>query len=176
MTLLLVLASAFVGVILLRVQGFAVIRRMQDATRTGSDPGREVIGGALLFVAAILLIVPGFVSDVIGLLLFLPLVRNGVAAYLRKRMTIVTAASGRTGTNKTTRENHGPRGASSTSTKANSRGRTTRIRRKTAIAIAPDQKNAQTALRRPHSGAYSRLRGLEQRYPHPAERAGSAGL
>ena len=94
MTLLLVLASAFVGVILLRVQGFTVIRRMQDATRTGSDPGREVIAGALLFVAAILLIVPGFVSDVIGLLLFLPFVRNGVAAYLRKRMTIVTAASG----------------------------------------------------------------------------------
>ena len=94
MTLLLVLASAFVGVILLRVQGFTVIRRMQDATRTGSDPGREVIGGALLFVAAILLVVPGFVSDVIGLLLFLPFVRNAVAAYLRKRMTIVTAASG----------------------------------------------------------------------------------
>ncbi|KSV69259.1 FxsA family protein [Ensifer sp. ENS08] len=94
MTLLLVLASAFVGVILLRVQGFTVIRRMQDATRNGSDPGREVLGGALLFVAAILLVVPGFVSDVIGLLLFLPFVRNAVAGFLRKRMTIVTAASG----------------------------------------------------------------------------------
>lgn len=94
MTLLLVLASAFVGVVLLRIQGFAVIRRMQDAARTGNDPGREVLGGALLFVAAILLVVPGFISDVIGLLLFLPVVRNAVAAFLRKRMTIVSMASG----------------------------------------------------------------------------------
>lgn len=94
MTLLLVLASAFLGVILLRVQGFAVVRRMQDAARSGSDPGREVLGGALLFVAAILLVVPGFVSDVLGLLLFLPFIRNGVAAFLRKRMAIVTTASG----------------------------------------------------------------------------------
>ncbi|HEV7319678.1 MAG TPA: FxsA family protein [Ensifer sp.] len=94
MTLLLVLASALVGVILLRVQGFTVIRRVQEAAQTGRDPGKEVLGGALLFVAAILLVVPGFVSDVIGLLLFLPFVRNAVAAYLRKRMTIVGTASG----------------------------------------------------------------------------------
>ncbi|MEI2299117.1 FxsA family protein [Ensifer sp. MJa1] len=93
MTLLLVLASAFFGVILLRIQGFAVMRRVQEAARTGSDPGREVLGGALLFVAAILLVVPGFISDVIGLALFLPFVRNAVALYLRNRMTVVTAAS-----------------------------------------------------------------------------------
>ncbi|HEV7309291.1 FxsA family protein [Ensifer sp.] len=93
MTLLLVLASAFVGIFLLRVQGFTVIRRMQQATQAGRDPGGEVLGGALLVVAAILLVIPGFVSDVIGLLLFLPFVRDAVAAFLRRRMTIVTAAS-----------------------------------------------------------------------------------
>ncbi|OCO99607.1 MULTISPECIES: FxsA family protein [unclassified Ensifer] len=94
MTLLLVLASALVGIILLRVQGFTVIRRMQDAAQAGLDPGREVLGGALLFFAAILLVVPGFVSDVFGLLLFVPFVRDAVAAFLRKRLTIVSAASG----------------------------------------------------------------------------------
>lgn len=94
MTLLLVLASAFFGIILLRIQGFAVMRRVQEAARTGSDPGREVLGGALLFVAAILLVVPGFISDAIGLLLFLPFVRNAVAVFLRKRMTIITTAPG----------------------------------------------------------------------------------
>ncbi len=94
MTLLLVLLSAIAGVVLLRVQGFAVIRRVQEATRTGSDPGREVLGGALMFVAALLLIVPGFISDLFGLLLFLPPVRLAVAGYLRSKMTVVTAASG----------------------------------------------------------------------------------
>lgn len=94
MTLLLVLLSAIVGVVLLRVQGFAVIKRVQEATRTGSDPGREVLGGALMFVAALLLIIPGFISDIFGLLLFVPPVRQAVAGYLRSRMTVVTAASG----------------------------------------------------------------------------------
>lgn len=93
MTLLLVLLSAIVGVVLLRVQGFAVIRRVQEATRTGSDPGREVLGGALMFVAALLLIVPGFISDIFGFLLFVPPVRQAVAGYLRSRMAVVTAAS-----------------------------------------------------------------------------------
>ncbi|WP_457587453.1 FxsA family protein [Ensifer canadensis] len=93
MTLLLVLLSAIAGVILLRVQGFAVIRRVQEATRAGSDPGREVLGGALMFVAALLLMVPGFISDIFGLLLFVPPVRQAIASYLRSRMTVVTAAS-----------------------------------------------------------------------------------
>lgn len=93
MTLLLVLLSAIAGVVLLRVQGFAVIRRVQEATRTGSDPGREVLGGALMFVAALLLMVPGFISDIFGLLLFVPPFRQAIASYLRSRMTVVTAAS-----------------------------------------------------------------------------------
>lgn len=93
MTLLLVLLSAIAGVVLLRVQGFAVIRRVQEATRTGSDPGREVLGGALMFVAALLLMVPGFISDIFGLLLFVPPVRQAIASYLRSRMTVVTTAS-----------------------------------------------------------------------------------
>lgn len=93
MTLLLVLLSAIAGVVLLRVQGFAMIRRVQEATRTGSDPGREVLGGALMFVAALLLMVPGFISDIFGLLLFVPPVRQAIASYLRSRMTVVTAAS-----------------------------------------------------------------------------------
>lgn len=96
MTLLLVLLSAIVGVVLLRLQGFAVIKRVQEATRSGSDPGREVLGGALMFVAALLLMVPGFISDIFGLLLFVPPVRHAVAGYLRSRMTVVTAASSQT--------------------------------------------------------------------------------
>lgn len=111
MTLLLVLLSAIVGVVLLRVQGFAVIKRVQEATRTGADPGREVLGGALMFVAALLLIIPGFISDIFGLLLFVPPVRQAVAGYLRSRMTVVTAAAGPSwrGPSRPPEERAGPR-------------------------------------------------------------------
>ncbi|PST17515.1 membrane protein FxsA [Mesorhizobium plurifarium] len=94
MTLLLVFASAVAGILLLRIQGFGVLRRLQEAARTGNDPGLDVVGGVLVFIAAILLIVPGFISDVVGLLIFLPPVRRAIAAFLRSRMTILSSATG----------------------------------------------------------------------------------
>ncbi|HXV32352.1 MAG TPA: FxsA family protein [Sinorhizobium sp.] len=93
-TLLLVLLSAVAGVVLLRIQGVSVLRRVEEATRTGTDPGLDVVGGALIFIAAILLIIPGFVSDAIGLLFLLPPVRRALAAFLRTRMTILTTGTG----------------------------------------------------------------------------------
>ncbi|WP_028004074.1 FxsA family protein [Sinorhizobium meliloti] len=94
MTLLLVFASAVAGIMLLRIQGFGVLRRVQEAARTGNDPGLDVLGGVLIFIAAILLIVPGFISDLVGLLIFLPPVRRAIAAFLRRRMTILSSATG----------------------------------------------------------------------------------
>lgn len=94
MTLLLVFASAVAGIMLLRFQGFGVLRRVQEAARTGNDPGLDVLGGVLIFIAAILLIVPGFISDLVGLLIFLPPVRRAIAGFLRSRMTILSSATG----------------------------------------------------------------------------------
>ncbi|WEX77413.1 FxsA family protein [Sinorhizobium numidicum] len=94
MTLLLVFLSAVVGIFLLRIQGFGVLQRLQDAARTGNDPGLDVLGAALIFIAAVLLIIPGFVGDIVGLLLFLPPVRRAFAAFLRTRVTILTAGTG----------------------------------------------------------------------------------
>ncbi len=94
MTLLLVLLSGVAGVVLLRIQGLGMLRRVQDAARTGKDPGPDVLGGALIFVAAILLIVPGFITDIAGLLLFLPPARRAIASFLQTRLTILTTGSG----------------------------------------------------------------------------------
>ncbi|MCA1368804.1 membrane protein FxsA [Bradyrhizobium sp. BRP14] len=106
MTLLLVFLSAVAGVVLLRVQGIGMLRRVQEAARMGNDPGIDVLGGALIFLAAILLIVPGFISDVIGLLLFLPPVRRAVAAFLRTRLTIFTTGTGFYYSSSSRREEH----------------------------------------------------------------------
>ncbi|MCA1493346.1 FxsA family protein [Sinorhizobium alkalisoli] len=92
-TLLLVLLSAVAGVALLRIQGFGVLRRVQESARKGIDPGLDVVGGALVFIAAILLIIPGFISDAVGILLFLPPIRRGLARFLQSRMTILTTGT-----------------------------------------------------------------------------------
>lgn len=93
MTLLMVLASAIAGAVLLRIQGFGVLRKIQQASQTGADPGRQLVHGAMIVIAAFLLIIPGFISDVVGLLLFIPAVRDLAWSLIKNRLTIVTTGS-----------------------------------------------------------------------------------
>ncbi|MBP1858760.1 FxsA family protein [Rhizobium herbae] len=98
MTLLLVLGSAIAGAVLLRIQGLGVLRRIQQASQTGTDPGRQLVHGVMIVIAAFLLIIPGFISDIIGLLLFIPAVRDLGWSLVKSRLTIMTtgmAAGGR---------------------------------------------------------------------------------
>ncbi|MCV9967353.1 membrane protein FxsA [Pararhizobium sp. BT-229] len=90
MTLLLVLGSAIAGAVLLRIQGFGVLRKIQQASQTGTDPGRQLVHGVMIVIAAFLLIIPGFISDIIGLLLFIPAVRDIGWSLIKSRLTIVT--------------------------------------------------------------------------------------
>ncbi|URK88890.1 FxsA family protein [Rhizobium sp. RCAM05350] len=90
MTLLLILASAIAGAVLLRIQGFGVLRKIQQASQTGTDPGRQLVHGVMIVIAAFLLIIPGFISDIIGLLLFIPAVRDLGWSFIKNRLTIVT--------------------------------------------------------------------------------------
>jgi UPF0716 protein FxsA len=94
MTLLMVLASAIAGAVLLRIQGLGVLRNIQQAAQTGTDPGRQLVHGAMIVIAAFLLIIPGFISDVIGLLLFIPAVRDLGWSLIKNRLTIVTTGGG----------------------------------------------------------------------------------
>lgn len=99
-TLALVLFSAVLGLFLLKQQGRGILRRLQEEARRGVDPGRELVHAALLVVAAFLLIVPGFVGDVIGLLLFVPRVRDVVWTMLKPRIVVTgqfTQRAGRPG-------------------------------------------------------------------------------
>lgn len=90
MTLLLVLASAIAGAVLLRIQGLGVLRKIQQASQAGTDPGRQLVHGVMIVIAAFLLIIPGFISDIIGLLLFIPAVRDLGWSFVKNRLTIVT--------------------------------------------------------------------------------------
>jgi len=92
-TLALIILSAFAGVILLRYQGAGILRRLQSEAQRGLDPGRELVHGALLVVAAFLLIVPGFFGDIIGILLFVPFVRDLAWRLIKPRVVVRNAYS-----------------------------------------------------------------------------------
>src|ERR1700733_14495128 len=66
------IASWPIGTWALRSQGRAAWRRFGDAVAASRAPGREAIDGALVLIGGILLITPGFITDVLGAMLLLP--------------------------------------------------------------------------------------------------------
>ncbi len=93
-TLGLVIAAAVLGIILLRVQGFGVMTRIRKELDAGRDPGRELANGVMIMMAGVLLLIPGFFTDIVGLLLFLPPVRRLAWGFLSKRMVFSSAGFG----------------------------------------------------------------------------------
>lgn len=88
-TIALVLLSVVAGAALMRWQGFDIVRRMQSEMDAGRVPGEAIAHGAMVMLAGVLLIVPGFITDVVGLALFLPPVRDFVWNQIRRRMVVV---------------------------------------------------------------------------------------
>lgn len=85
-TIALVLLTAFAGVALVRAQGFATMRRARDSLARNEPPVREVFDGLCLVAAGMLLLIPGFVTDVLGLLLLVPMLRERLRAFLTRRI------------------------------------------------------------------------------------------
>lgn len=76
LTLALIVFTSFLGLLILRLGGLSMVRNLQDAGRTGAQPADELVNGAMRVVAGILLFIPGFITDIIGLLLLSPAVRR----------------------------------------------------------------------------------------------------
>ena len=75
-TLLLLIASWPLGIWALGSQGRAAWRRLGEAIDARRPPGREVLDGALVVIGGALLIIPGFITDAIGVVLLLPPMRR----------------------------------------------------------------------------------------------------
>ncbi|AAK85832.1 exclusion suppressor FxsA [Agrobacterium tumefaciens] len=76
LTLALILFTSFLGLLILRLGGVGMVRNLQAAGRTGAQPADELVNGAMRVVAGILLIIPGFITDILGLLLLSPAIRR----------------------------------------------------------------------------------------------------
>ena len=86
----LVFLSAIAGAALLRFQSIGVIRKLDRDLRSGRTPDGALFDGFLIVVGAILMILPGLVSDVFGLLLLIPFVRRLLRRYLGSRIKVST--------------------------------------------------------------------------------------
>jgi len=89
-TVALTIVMSVAGAVLMRWQGLGIIGRLQREMQTGGSPGRELAHGAMVLLAGALLLIPGFLTGLLGLLLFLPPVRELAWRFLRTRATVLT--------------------------------------------------------------------------------------
>ena len=105
---------SLVGAWLAKREGLRTWRRFQEQSKAGKTPSREVADGLCVLVGGALLLAPGFVSDVLGLLLLFPLTRAPLRAVLVRRMTgrvrVVKATYGGTIYDTSARDDVPPRG------------------------------------------------------------------
>jgi UPF0716 protein FxsA len=82
----LILLTAAIGGLLFRVQGIGTLRRVQAHLERDEMPVGELLSGVGILLAALLLFIPGFVTDALGFLLFIPPLRFLVMAMLLGRV------------------------------------------------------------------------------------------
>jgi UPF0716 protein FxsA len=85
-TLGLLILISVVGAWLAKREGLGVLRRMQRSVDSGRVPGTELVDAFLILLAGALMLTPGFLTDILAILLLLPPVRAVVRRELRRRV------------------------------------------------------------------------------------------
>ena len=83
-TLVLLFAVSIAGAWLLKQQGVSTWLRLRETTARGEIPTKEMTDGALILLGGALLLTPGFLTDIVGILLLLPPSRNAVKGVFRR--------------------------------------------------------------------------------------------
>lgn len=84
-TILLIIATAFIGSWQIRQQGQIELR---NAMNMQSKPDDAMLAGLMLVIAGVLLVTPGFITDAIGLSLLVPSIRKKAITYLKSRGSV----------------------------------------------------------------------------------------
>ena len=87
-TIAIVILSAWLGAKYVRQQGLATLQSVQTKMAQGEMPSGEIITGLMLLVAGVLLVTPGFVTDIFGLSLLVPSVRAAIANQVQKHIKV----------------------------------------------------------------------------------------
>lgn len=89
-TIGLVLLAGFLGLALLRYEGFGLAGRIQRELSAGHMPAGEMLEGMVVVIAALLLILPGFISDILAFLLLFAPARKLLISLIASRVTVHT--------------------------------------------------------------------------------------
>lgn len=99
-TVALLLLVAALGSLLLRQQGLATLAKVQAALARGELPAGAILEGLVLLVAGVLMVTPGFVTDVMAFLCLLPPLRKGIVALLAHTLSLRVLGGGGGGTSR----------------------------------------------------------------------------
>ena len=90
----LIVLTALLGILLVRFEGLRKLQQIKQSLSQGIVPAEEMVDGLLIFVAGILLIIPGVLTDLFALVLLIPYTRTLFKRWLRRRFDrMVTAAN-----------------------------------------------------------------------------------
>lgn len=89
LTLALLLGAAGLGMSLLRSQGLTTWLKVQNALARGELPAHEMLESGLVALGGLLLVLPGFASDILALICLIPATRKPLALYLLQHVTIL---------------------------------------------------------------------------------------
>ena len=84
-TILIVVLTGVVGASLARYQGFLIINKIRSDVSSGRVPARELIDGLLVLIGGIVLLTPGFLTDIFGFVLLIPITRNVIKGFVRNQ-------------------------------------------------------------------------------------------
>jgi len=87
-TILLIFLTAILGIYYAKYAGLNTLKAGFSQLSKNETPAYEVISGAAIAIAAILLIIPGFATDIIGFLLIFPITRKFIFSKFSKRINI----------------------------------------------------------------------------------------
>lgn len=85
-TLAVIAATAVAGAWLTKTQGLWAVRKLQEAMLTGRELGDSLVAAALVLVAGVIMLTPGFITDILGFVLLIPPARAAIARALRRRL------------------------------------------------------------------------------------------
>jgi UPF0716 protein FxsA len=84
-TIFLLIAISVAGAWLVKFQGFSILRRIQGQLHSGKLPTKELVDGGLVMFAGALMLTPGFLTDLLALVLLIPPTRAPIRALLMRR-------------------------------------------------------------------------------------------
>lgn len=93
-TLAIVILTAVLGTWLVRTQGALAMGELRGSFSRHSDPTEPLAHGAMILIAGVLLVTPGFFTDALGFALLTPPFRRAAYAYLSKRLIVHSFSSG----------------------------------------------------------------------------------